>query len=257
MLLIAAALLEEVDIALSLCTHPTKVACEGVRIWSAVHRDRIIHFLKTGVGPKKSSGALEKTFRYLRPTSILVIGYAGSLSGKLKLGELAVIQRAFLLGGGEKSSAPIEETKLTEAWDLTDCSVLLEGARAAGTSAHLCDSITSPHIIGKPSQKRFLGERFGVSVIDMETAALARVAASMGISLACVRSVSDEVDDTFLAPFSYDPSSTPLRRAARVVSAGDWIRRYGEWRKRATIARESLRRFLTAYLADLQLTIDD
>jgi nucleoside phosphorylase len=249
MLLIAAALAEELEVALNLCTRRTRVACGGARLWSAAHQDVTIHFLKTGVGPRRSGNALEIALRSLRLANILVIGYAGALSREMKLGDLAILRRAALFGGTGERVTPFEKTKLSETWDLAESSSLLAIARAAGTPAYPCDGLTSAHIIGDPSQKRFLHERFGVSVVDMETAALARVAASAGIPLGCVRAVSDEADDAFLAPFTYDPSSTPLRRAARVLSAGNWIRRYGAWRDRAAIARESLRRFLTAYLS--------
>lgn len=249
MLLIAAALAEELEVALNLCTRRTRVACEGVRLWSAVHQDVTIHFLKTGAGPRRSGNALQIALSSLRLANILVIGYAGALSREMKLGDLAVLRRAALFGGGGEVLTPFEETSLIETRDLMESSSLLALAQTTGTPSYLCDGLTSTHIIGDPNQKRFLHERFGVSIIDMETAVLARVAASAGIPLGCVRAVSDEADDAFLAPFTYDPSLTPLRRVARVLSAGNWIRRYGAWRDRAAIARESLRKFLSAYLS--------
>jgi nucleoside phosphorylase len=249
MLLIAAALMEELNVALNLCTKRTRVAAAGVRLWSAVHQDFTIHFLKTGAGPRRSGTALEIALRSLQFGNILVIGYAGALSRGMKLGNLAVLRRAALFGGGGKVHTSFEETSLTDSLDLVESPRLFAIAQTTGTPVHLCDGLTSAHIIGDPSQKRFLHERFGVSVVDMETATLARVAASAGIPLGCVRAVSDETDDTFLAPFTYDPSATLLKRAARVLSAGNWVRRYGEWRDRSAIARESLRRFLSAYLS--------
>ena len=42
----------------------------------------------------------------------------------------------------------------------------------------------------------------------METAALAQVAAARDIPMDCVRAVSDEAGDDFLAPFSYDPDTS-------------------------------------------------
>ena len=248
MLLIAAALMEELNIALNLCTDRTRVACKGVRIWQAAYRSTALILLKTGMGPKRSGGALRRTLCCLRPAEILVIGYAGSLSEELRAGDLAVLRCVSLLG---PEAVPIEQTSLTGSWNLARGADLLETARAGGAAASLCDGLTSPHIVGEPSQKRLLQERFGAAVIDMETAALAREAASAGIPLCCVRSVSDELDDKFLAPFAYDGVSSSLSRAARVVSAGNWLGRYSAWRSRAALAKESLRRFLTARLSML------
>jgi purine-nucleoside phosphorylase len=241
--------MEELETALSHCAARTRRKCQGVQLWTAEIQNVSFHFLKTGVGPERSGNALEKTLRSLRPSSILVIGYAGALDGELRLGELAVIRRVAWLGENEEHPASLEDANLAETWDLAESSSLLKIAQGTGMPAHLCDGVTSPHIIGEPGQKRLLHSRFGMSVIDMETAALARVAAANEIPLGCVRSVSDEAGDSFLAPFTYDPASTPVRRAARVLSAGNWVRRYGEWRKRAAIARESLRRFMAACLA--------
>jgi adenosylhomocysteine/aminodeoxyfutalosine nucleosidase len=251
MLLIAAALMEELETALGLCTDRTRVSFAGAHLWQAVSNGALIRFLKTGVGPQRSATVLERVLRFFRPTSILVVGYAGALSPHLKLGDLVVIRRAALLGGKGTVKTDLDEVDLSESWDLDETPFLLKTAESAGIPAHPCDGLTSSHIIGEPVQKSFLHGRFGASVIDMETAALARLAASSGIPLGCVRAVSDVADDTFLAPFSYDPDCTPVRRAARVLAAGNWIRRYGEWRDRASVARDNLRRFLVCCLSRL------
>jgi nucleoside phosphorylase len=246
MLLIVAALAEELDIAAGLCSARTRTSVPGTRAWNAVCRGAVVHFLKTGVGPRKSSRSLEKILESFVPARILVIGYGGALSGELKLGDIVAIRRASLLGGNGR--IPLEETRLEGTWDLAEGLRLLETARKEGIPAHLCDGLTVPVIVGDPGQKRFLRERFGPTVIDMETAALARVAATAGIPISCVRAVSDEAEDAFLAPFSYDPAVTRLGRARRVLAQRNWFHGYGEWRRRAAMARETLRRFLKAYL---------
>ncbi len=249
MTLIAAALMEELDLALGLCVRRARVVCPGARVLEAECRDTKLRFLKTGAGPRRAGTTLEMVLRSVRPSSILVIGYGGGLSRGLKLGDLAVLRSTALLGGDSDDPAAPEDARLGEVWQLAAGSSLLEIARSSGCAASLCDGLTAPGIIGDPVLKRSLHERFGVSVVDMETAALARVAAAHGIALGCVRALSDEADDEFLAPFTYDPETAPLRRAARVLASGNWIRRYSEWRSRSAAARESLRRFLTAYLS--------
>lgn len=240
--------MEELAVALSLCSDRTRMVRAGVRAWTAVHTGKTIHFVRTGMGPHRSAVSLEKLLGSFRPAEILVIGYAGALSQELKVGTLAIIRRVSILGGAEGIPVPLEEATAGQGWELVHGSRLLEIARATGVPACLCDGLTSAHIIGEPGQKHFLNDRFGAGIIDMETAALARVAATEGIPLSCVRSVSDDVDDTFLAPFTYAPDLTALGRARKVVSARRWFQRYGEWRRRAALARDSLRKFLTAYL---------
>jgi nucleoside phosphorylase len=246
MLLIASALSEELDIAAGLCTARTRAAVPGARVWTAAYKGTSVCFLRTGVGPQKSGRALGKTLESFVPSRILLIGYGGALSEDLKLGDITVIRRASLLGGEGK--IPLEETQIEGTWDLAESLRLMQTAREEGIPARLCDSLTVPVIIGDPGQKRFLHERFGLAVIDMETAVLARAASRTGIPVSCVRAVSDEAEDTFLAPFSYDPAVTRLERAARILARGNWVHGYGEWRRHAARAREALRCFLKAHL---------
>ncbi len=249
MLIIAAALMEELKVALDLCSGCSRVAAGGVRVWRATSGNTTLHFLKTGVGPERSANALRAALGALRPAEILIIGYAGSLCDDWQIGDLAILRRSSLFG---EKDAPFEQAGLTGTWNLTSCEALVNTAQAIGTSVRPCDGLTSPYLIGEPTQKRSLRQRFGAAVIDMETAALAREASSAGIPIGCVRVVSDAVDDSFLAPFSYDSASSPFRRAARIVAAGNWLQRYSGWRARAAVARRSLRRFLTAYFSELR-----
>jgi hypothetical protein len=109
-------------------------------------------------------------------------------------------------------------------------------------------AITSWSIIGTPEHKQILFARFGAAIVDMETAVLARVASSMGIPLGCVRAVSDDARDDFLAFLSGDPSAGALRRAVQAAAARGWLRRYRRWRDQSQEARRSLCRVLASYL---------
>jgi nucleoside phosphorylase len=107
--------------------------------------------------------------------------------------------------------------------------------------------MTSSHVLGDPAHKRLLYDRFHASIVDMETAALARVAQSESIPLSCIRVVSDEARDTFLAPFSYNPSVGIPARAMQLIGTG-MAETYREWKSHSSVAKESLARFLAHYL---------
>ena len=134
----------------------------------------------------------------------------------------------------------------TDVWDCATADVAR--ARSAGFDLRAADFLTMPGIIGERSDRQVLRETFGAAVVDMETAALARVASSRGVPLAAVRSVSDCADSDLLAPFGYDPAASPLRRAGRMLFAGRWLGRYREWRVGSRAARASLGAFLEWYL---------
>ena len=247
MLFIAAALAEELRVALDLCSARVEPGYPGVSVWKGSRNGKEIHFLKTGAGPNRSAVRLERLLACCKPSQILLAGYAGALDPSLKIGDLVVIRAASSFGEQE-SALTLEQTPLTGSWELGRSQELFQLGKNAGLRISLGETLTSPHIIGEPGQKRTLRRRFHADVIDMETAALARVSLSRGVPLSCVRAVTDEAADTFLAPFSYEPGSTLAGRGLRLLAAGSWPSRYGEWKERAATARESLRQFLTWYL---------
>ncbi len=252
MLLIASALREELETALGLCRHRQRIRCEGVSLWTALFGNDTVLLLKAGVGPARSAAALERVLAGFRVTRILAAGYAGALDPHLKQGDLLLGERADLLSDGVRD-VPLAEIGLSGSWPLADAAELCSVATAAGLPAACGAVLTSPGVIGAPEHKRILYLKYKSSVVDMETAALARVAAGASIPLSCVRAISDEAEDGFLAPFSYCPGSGKLQRAARVLAAGKWVSRYSQWRERSLAARRNLGAFFASYRRTLDL----
>jgi adenosylhomocysteine nucleosidase len=244
MLLIAAALAEELNIALDLCRTRAKVVHGSMRIWSGSFGGHTIYFLKTGVGPGRATKKLDSLLTSFHPHRILIIGYAGALAPELKLADLVVMRRASIFGEKEVKRRPLDQLEISASVELDGSSELFSYAQSAGLPAHCGDGLTSPLIIGAPEQKQILYQRFQALSIDMETAALARAAHAGGIAVSCVRVVSDEAADQFLAPFTYDPEASSIDRAFRVLGAGNWRNRLQAWRERSMKARESLRGFV-------------
>ena len=82
----------------------------------------------------------------------------------------------------------------------------------------------------------------------METAALAGVSETARIPLRCIRVVSDEAEDSFLEPFSYDPSAGMTKRTGLLIRKGNPVKTYRRWKRNASVARDRLSRFLYEYL---------
>ena len=239
--LVVAALSEELDAALRLCAGVTRIPARGIRAWEGRRRDRAISFLKTGVGPARAESSLTLYLEQRRPARILAFGYAGALREGFEIGDLVAVERASLLRLEPTTPGGVSGAQLEGTWQL-DAEPWRRGGRER------VDALTSPHIIGDPRDKGVLHGRFGASIVDMETAGLARAAAAAAVPLACVRAITDLVDDDFLAPFGYVPESGPALRVARVLAAGHWVRRYREWKVRAERARSTLCDFLGSYL---------
>jgi hypothetical protein len=140
-----------------------------------------------------------------------------------------------------------EHACIEEEFELTPCEEFAPITTSAGLSAVDGNVLTSAHVLGNPAHKRILREKFHATIVDMETAALARIARSEGIPLGCVRAVSDEAGDTFLTPFSYDPSAGIPTRAKQLMDAG-MMDTYREWKVHSAAAKACLFRFLSAYL---------
>jgi adenosylhomocysteine nucleosidase len=244
MLLIAAALKEELKSGMELCRDLQK--SRGVDLWQGIRGKESIGFLKTGVGPKRAAASLGEALKAIEPARILVIGYAGAIDPDLRLGELVAVSNA-LAFSLDKDNPDWEQIQLDDAFELDDCEALADCAKLAGIGVRIGDTLTSSYVLGDPVHKRRLHERFHASIVDMETAALAGIASPKAIPVSCIRAVSDEASDTFLAPFSYDPATNISARTKKLFSTG-MAQTYREWKDHAAIARESLRRFLSCYL---------
>lgn len=224
----------------------------------------MINLLRTGIGPKQAGKKLHLFLSNRQPSQILGIGYCGGLDPTLKTGDLVAPEQAHLWGeptsahnanssrirrrAASSPSRTLAEIELSASWRLSCSPSLFDQATRAGIALRRGDCLTSHHLMGDPKEKVLLHQKFSAAIIDMETASLARAAAEAAVPLACVRAVSDEARDEFLAPISYDPSVSSVSRAVRVLRAGSWLRRYSEWQERAAVARRSLRQFLVWYL---------
>lgn len=249
MLLIAAATGEELNLATAFCHDQKKIRCPGASFRQAACGGETIGLLKTGIGPKRSAASLKLVLEAAEISHILLVGYAGALDPDLRVGTLVAVRKAMACSPN-KNQPGLEHMQLDGSYELADSEGLLAAGKAAGLSACVGDALTSAYVIGDPADKRLLYDKFRASIVDMETAALARVASAKTIPFSCIRAVSDEVRDDFLAPISYIPSSSIPARAIKLIGAGNWMRIYREWKEHASAAGKCLSRFLSHYLED-------
>jgi adenosylhomocysteine nucleosidase len=245
MLLVVAAMKEELEHAMALCQGREKISERNVIYWKASRGEKQICFFRTGVGPRRSAENMELVLNVLSPAYILLIGYAGALDPGLKLGDLVGVQRA-LACSMHDCNRTLDHLQLDRQFELRDADVIVDSAKSIELRAGAGDTLTSAYVLGVPQDKKLLYQKYGASIVDMETAAVAAVADSRNIPLGCVRAISDEAEDAFLAPFSYDPSTNLASRAVKIVGSG--IQSYQEWKAHSKTAGEALARFLSLYL---------
>jgi adenosylhomocysteine nucleosidase len=144
------------------------------------------------------------------PDALISTGYAGSL-GVAAIGEL-VLGTQILDWTKERSSAPM-------------CSshALLEDARRAAREAGVGwtpgSVVTVDKVVWRASEKRALGEVSGAVAVDMESAAIAKVASAAGLPFLVARTISDRAEEDLPMDFNL------------------WFSPYGSWRCLAEIAR--------------------
>jgi nucleoside phosphorylase len=246
MLLVAAALSDEIRVAMDLCTRTERIGLRGAQAWAATRDRRTLMLLKTGVG-MRCGERLARLLQLYAPSKVLVVGFAGALDPALKLGELVVARRASILSIPE-SGTWTEECALSDSFELAPVGELESADGRLGTRCATGDCLTAPYTIGDPVQKAALRRRFGAGLIDMETAALARVASSGGIPVSCVRVITDEADDRLFAPFSRGASSAASFRLGNAAGRAYLLLHWEQWQKRVRCAQGSLGRFLREYL---------
>jgi nucleoside phosphorylase len=94
MMLIVAALEEELKTCMELCREVRQRPGPDVPMWQArTAKGTPLSFLRTGVGPEKSTARIKKAFDWIDPELMLIAGYAGALDPDLKIGDLVAVTR--------------------------------------------------------------------------------------------------------------------------------------------------------------------
>lgn len=136
-----------------------------------------------GGGAAGLADRIEAAVRAHQPEAIISFGLAGALAPGLRPGD-PLVGSAVLAGAAQiECDADWRRTILTalSAGKEEGGEVLVWGAEAMITSA---------------DAKRSLHAETGAALVDMESAAAARVAAAHGLPLAVIRAVSDSADQT-------------------------------------------------------------
>ena len=150
---------------------------------AAFHGDgpRTVLLLETGVG----IAAMEAALSWLlsgpvvdgvpfRPTLVLSAGFSGALIPGLRIGDL-ILADSLCDGDGALATAVTAVPHPTATY----------------RRGRL---LTVASLVGRPEEKRLLGERNGAVAVDMESAVVARLCQAAGVPFGCLRVISDEVD---------------------------------------------------------------
>lgn len=148
------------------------------RCWRATTTEQELILAVTGMGPQRAAVGTSLVVERWRPAAVAAVGYAGALVPRLRRGDV-VICRAVASAEGDL---------------LHGASQLLTAARRAAADAglpyHEGIGLTVERIVRTPTEKARLAAQ--ALVVDMESYAIARVAAGAGLPFLALRAVSDE-----------------------------------------------------------------
>lgn len=156
-------------------------ACRGV---IAGHNMVVV---ETGMGFKNAARATEVVIETMAPSLLISTGFCGGVSKNLLVGDVVVAKEMYIAANGliEQVSINIPDSSLTLAARSQATGARIFGGAFAGT----------PTIMQKSALARLLPDRTVNAVVEMESAAIAIVAAESGIPLIALRSVSDPFDE--------------------------------------------------------------
>jgi adenosylhomocysteine nucleosidase len=152
----------------------------------------------TGIGTEKAAAATHRVLDCGDIDHLVVVGIAGGLPGGLRVGDV-VVPEVVIDGDGPDEFTPAQLGTLRPAGRLRTSDDL------AIDDAHLAELVTA-----------------GVTALDMETSAIARVCEERGVPWSVVRSISDiagesPLDDEMLAMMGPDGAPKP-GAAARYIA---------------------------------------
>ena len=152
---------------------------------------RKVCLIESGMGLTRGASATHTLIAKANPDIILNFGFAGAVTAGAEVGDLVVATRILLHRDrlfSEQSGIPAElAERLVEA--------LGKGCRDKTLRIHRGTCVTASQIRKKSEVAKLLPAGTACPVLDMETAAVARVAAKEKVPFLAVRAISDGADE--------------------------------------------------------------
>lgn len=156
-----------------------------------------------GIGTTAAARAARLLVAGHRPRLLVTAGFAGGLDPALPRG--AVVRPSVVLADGEPQGLPLASVPPLGAGGPPPATI-----------------VTAAGVVATPDEKRALAERTGAHLVDMETHAVARVAAEAGLPCAAIRVISDDAAEPLPSEIVAlaRPQSTLRRLGAALTAVG-------------------------------------
>ena len=177
-----------------------------------------VALIESGMGPRHAAAATEALIEQAAPSVIVNFGFAGGVLPGLGVGDLVLAERVLLLQDGRLYEAPQPDPRLGQ--------LVAEALSGAPVTVVRGTFVTAAVITEKTALAGLLDPAVAHPVLEMETAALLRVAGAAGIPVLALRGVSDAADEELgfsLEEFCDSELRIRVPRVLRTIALKPWI----------------------------------
>lgn len=182
-----AAMPEEVSPLLKRAGRYRREQVQGCTLYRFTLGETPVALIESGMGPEHAAFAARVLLAQVAPRLILNFGFGGGVRPGLAAGDLVLAQRVLWLEDGSLREAPAPDAALNDR--------LFQLAQASAIRVFRGTFVTSARITGKEVASALLSRQEAHPVLEMETAAIAEVAARAGIPVVALRGISDPADE--------------------------------------------------------------
>ncbi len=249
MIAILVAVKQELNPILRRANTPHVIRQEHLDFYEGTLAGQPVTLLALGVGKECARMAAEVTIRCYRPDLIISAGFGGGLQGQLNGGDIVIGTEALDLHPDDGKNVRCRSTQPLARYPELE-------ADAGDFHLHFGKILTTDEMVLKSSVKARVGQATGAMAVDMETSAVAAVAAAHDTDFLAFRCISDTATENLPEEFNdffivgqLQPSRI-LAACARRPSLVLDLARMGY---RAHQAGDSLAKFLVHAVTKLRL----
>lgn len=150
--------------------------------------------VQTGIGRENAIKATSCLLESTKVDLLISAGVAGGIREGLNVGDLIVAE-----GVCYTKQNDFNEDELHLESEYECCKEIIQLARQCGSKLesklHFGDLLTVDKVISQAKTKRSIGKQNSFLAVEMESAAIAKVAFERDVKFAAIRSISDDIED--------------------------------------------------------------
>lgn len=163
---------------------------KNIDIFKGVFKNINLIITYTGIGGKNASCTLTTLIENFNISFLISVGYAGGAKEGLNIGDIVVSEDIYIYEKQElESYKKLSKEVFHSSFILFNKEVIKEKGGKLGSL------LTVNKFISSSKEKEELGRNYNVSIIDMETWYIAKIATQNNIPFLSIRSISDRVTD--------------------------------------------------------------